>query len=214
MHEHQDTRPIQAVLDPYNPEGSTRQVEFTTSKQTRWKTDPELCHVNWAVCDSGWEAEFCRFVEAHPRVRAYVKNHNLGLEIPYRYGSTTRRHWPDFIVLVDDNQAENDPLHLLIEIKGYRREDAKIKEGDNRDLLDRSSQPSQNLRPLEVQRVHVRDGKIFVVRIGDELIVKRLINDPEAGWLLFSDNPEQGRMADAVAAGRRGGRRRGPMGLV
>ena len=124
---HQDTGPIQAVLDPYNPEGSTRHVRFTTSKQTRWETDPELCHINWAVCDSGWEAEFCRIVEAHPRVRAYVKNHNLGLEIPYRYGSTTRRYWPDFIVLVDDDHGENDPLHLLIEIKGYRREDAKIK---------------------------------------------------------------------------------------
>ena len=38
-------------------------------------------------CDSDWEAEFCRVAEAHPRVRAYVKNHNLGLEVPYRYGS-------------------------------------------------------------------------------------------------------------------------------
>ena len=115
------------MLDPYNPEGSTRHVRFTTSKQIRWETDPELCHINWAVCDSGWEAEFCRIVEAHPRVRAYVKNHNLGLEIPYRYGSTTRRYWPDFIVLIDDDHGEDDPLHLLIEIKGYRREDAKIK---------------------------------------------------------------------------------------
>ena len=39
------------------------------------------------ILDSDWEAEFCRVVEAHPRVRAYVKNHNLGLEVPYRYGS-------------------------------------------------------------------------------------------------------------------------------
>jgi type III restriction enzyme len=63
--------------------------------------------------------------EAHPRVKAYVKNHNLGLEVPYQYGSTRRTYIPDFIVLVDDGQA--DPLHLIVEIKGYRREDAKEK---------------------------------------------------------------------------------------
>ena len=33
-----------------------------------------------------------------------------------------------------------------------------------------------------------RDGRIFVVRIEDEIVVKRLILDPEAGWLLQSDN--------------------------
>ena len=63
--------------------------------------------------------------ESHPRVEAYVKNHNLGLEVPYRYGSTTRKYIPDFIVLVDD--GHDDPLQLIVEIKGYRREDAKEK---------------------------------------------------------------------------------------
>ncbi len=65
--------------------------------------------------------------EAHPQVRAYVKNHNLGLEVPYRYGSETRRYLPDFIVLVDDGHGPDDLLHLIVEIKGYRREDAKEK---------------------------------------------------------------------------------------
>ena len=36
-----------------------------------------------------------------------------------------------------------------------------------------------------------QDGRIFVVRIGDELLVRRLVQDPEAGWLLFSDNPDK-----------------------
>ena len=34
---------------------------------------------------------------------------------------------PDFIVLMDDGHGENDLLHLIVEIKGYRREDAKEK---------------------------------------------------------------------------------------
>lgn len=118
-------RPVKAMLDAYNPTGSTAHVSFHTAKTDRWETSPQHCHVNWAILDSDWEGEFCRVVEAHPRVKAYVKNHNLGLEAPYQYGSTRRTYIPDFIVLVDDGQA--DPLHLIVEIKGYRREDAKEK---------------------------------------------------------------------------------------
>jgi len=123
----QGKRPIKAVLDPYNPAGSTAHVNFSTSKTARWETDARRCHVNWVVLDSDWEAEFCRVAESHPRVRAYVKNHNLGLEVPYRYGSETRTYLPDFIVLVDDGRGDDDLLHLIVEIKGYRREDAKEK---------------------------------------------------------------------------------------
>jgi len=124
---HIGERPVRAVLDPYNPTGSTLHVNFTTSKKLRWQTDPRRCHIDWVVCDSDWEAEFCRVAEAHPRVRAYVKNHNLGLEVPYRYGSEARRYRPDFIVLVDDGRGSDDLLRLIVEIKGYRREDAKEK---------------------------------------------------------------------------------------
>ena len=118
-------RPIRAVINPYNPTGSTRIVNFTTSKTTRWKTDPRRCHVNWVVCDSDWEAEFCRVAEAHPRVLSYVKNQNLGFEVPYLLGPTPKRYLPDFIVRIDDGY--DDPLNLIVEIKGYRGEDAKEK---------------------------------------------------------------------------------------
>ena len=67
----------------------------------------------------------------------YVKNHGLGLEVPYVYGSEKRTYIPDFIVKIDDRpphelrqtggQGSADPLNLIVEIKGYRREDAKIK---------------------------------------------------------------------------------------
>jgi type III restriction enzyme len=125
--EHIGESPIKAVLDPYNPVGSTIHVNFNTSKTDRWETDPRRCHINWVILDSDWESEFCRVAEAHPRVKTYVKNQNLGLEVPYRYGSETRRYIPDFIVLVDDGHGEKDLLHLIVEIKGYRREDAKEK---------------------------------------------------------------------------------------
>jgi type III restriction enzyme len=120
-------RPIKALLDPYNPIGSTAHVRFNTSRSDRWETSSKSCQVNWIVLDSDWEAEFCRVAESHPKVRAYVKNHNLGLEVPYRYGSETRKYFPDFIVIVDDGHGPDDLLHLVVEIKGYRREDAKEK---------------------------------------------------------------------------------------
>jgi type III restriction enzyme len=121
------TRPIKAVLDPYNPVGSTNHVSFNTSKTERWETAADRCHINWVILDSDWEAEFCRVAEKHPKVKAYVKNHSLGLEVPYRYGSETRKYLPDFIVRVEDGHGDDDLLNLIVEIKGYRREDAKDK---------------------------------------------------------------------------------------
>ena len=124
-----DTRPIKAVLDPYNTTGSTTHVNFNTSKTDRYDTSgpPPKCHLNWVILDSDWEGEFCRVAEQHPRVKAYVKNHSLGFEVPYRYGSEMRVYRPDFIVRVDDGHGDDDLLNLVVEIKGYRREDAKEK---------------------------------------------------------------------------------------
>ena len=123
---HMEANPIKAMLDPFNPAGSTAYVNFNTSRDTLWRTDARQCHVNYVVYDSGWEAEFCRVAEAHPSVMSYVKNHNLGLEAPYRIGSRTRAYIPDFILRIDDGHGD-DLLNLIVEVKGYRREDAKAK---------------------------------------------------------------------------------------
>ena len=65
--------------------------------------------------------------ESHPKVMTYVKNHSLGLKVPYRSGSSARTYIPDFIVQVDDGHGKDDPLNLVVEIKGYRNEDARAK---------------------------------------------------------------------------------------
>lgn len=123
----QRSRPVKAILDAYNPTGSTRHVNFTTSKTERWETHADKCHINWAILDSDWEGEFCRIAENHPQVVTYVKNHNLGFEVPYRYQSHTRTYIPDYIVRIDDGHGPDDLLNLIVEIKGYRGEDAKEK---------------------------------------------------------------------------------------
>ena len=119
--------PMKAILDPWNPSGSTARVNFRTSRTSRYETDAGRCHVNWAILDSDWEAELCRVVERHPQVVAWVKNHGLGFEAPYRAGAHPRTYHPDFIVLLDDGRGEDDLLHLVVEVKGYRGEDAKDK---------------------------------------------------------------------------------------
>ena len=118
---------VKAILNPYNPVGTTADVDFYTSKTLRHKTDPRRSHLNWAILDSSWEGEFCRVVEGHPQVLAYVKNHNLGFTVPYRQGMENRTYVPDFIVAVDDGRGTEDPLNLVVEIKGFRGEDAKDK---------------------------------------------------------------------------------------
>ena len=117
------TRRVKAIIDPYNPEGSTRNIGFITSKPV-FATDPNKCHVSHVVEDSTWEAEMARVAEAHPKVLSYVKNQGMGFEVPYRKGSSVHRYVPDFIVKLD---AGGEPVNLVIEIKGYRDGDAVMK---------------------------------------------------------------------------------------
>ncbi len=177
-------RPIKAVLDPYNSTGSTLYVNFNTSKSSRWETDSRKCHVNWVVLDSDWEAELCRVVEAHPSVRAYVKNHSLGFDVPYRYGSETRIYRPDFIVLVDDGHGEHDLLHLIVEIKGYRREDAKEKKA----TMENYWVPGVNNLGTHGRWAFVEFVDVYEIESGFDRLIERFMDDYESqAWVINVD---------------------------
>jgi len=164
-------RPIHAILDAYNPIGSTVHVRFTTSKQTLWQTAPNKSHVNWVVCDSDWEAEFCRVAEAHPRVRSYVKNQGLGFEVPYLSGSTQRKYLPDFIVQVDDGR--NDLLNLIVEIKGFRGEDAK----DKANTMENYWIPGVNNLGKFGRWQFVEFTEVFEIDSGFHRLIENLVNN-------------------------------------
>lgn len=117
---------VLAILDPYNPTGSTNAVNFRTVKDT-FQTAPGKCHVNYLVPDSEWETQFALVAEQHPKVLAYVKNQGLGFEVPYEYQGSHHSYYPDFLLKIDDGHGIDDPLHLIAEIKGYRGENAKAK---------------------------------------------------------------------------------------
>jgi type III restriction enzyme len=122
-----------AVLDPYNPKGSTRFVNFITSKPV-WKTgaQPPKCQISHVVLDSDWEEQLALTLEDHPRVIAYAKNQALGFDIPYLDAGVMRRFVPDFLVRLD--VGANEPLNLVLEVKGVRGETDKAKAQTARDL--------------------------------------------------------------------------------
>ena len=125
---------VVAVLDPYNPSGSTRHVNFITTKEC-WKTgaQPPRSQISHVVKDSSWEVALAQALEGHPRVLAYAKNQALGFEIPYLDGGAMRRYLPDFLVRLDAGEGV-EPLHLVLEMKGQRDESDKAKAQTARDM--------------------------------------------------------------------------------
>lgn len=143
-------RLVRPILDPQNPTGSTKQVHLRVPRRPftdginagegLWETHPTRCHVNLAACEIGWEADFCHLLENRYWIHAYVKNQGLGFEIPYRSGIETRIYRPDFIFVLDDGKGADDLLHVVVEIKGFRNEDAE----DKRSAMERYWIPDVN----------------------------------------------------------------------
>ena len=47
---------LRPIIDSYNPSGSSKYVDFTTSKSPLWTASAKKCQVNYVVYDSDWEA--------------------------------------------------------------------------------------------------------------------------------------------------------------
>lgn len=118
---------IRAVLDAYNAVGSSWHVGFHTTKDNFWTPKAERCQINLIVCDGNWEAAAAQILDSHRAVLRYVKNDHLGFEVPYVFLKQERRYRPDFIAVVDDGYGADDPLSLVLEVKGERdpADDAK-----------------------------------------------------------------------------------------
>ncbi len=108
---------IMPILRPYDPIGSTRYVDFTTTKKVQ---ETERSHLNFLVTDSGWEAKLGQVLDDMDEVLAYAKNQGLNFRIPYTFEGEAANYVPDLVVRYDDGEAE--PLNLIIEVTGqYRR---------------------------------------------------------------------------------------------
>lgn len=109
-----DKEKIKAILNYYNPTGSTRYVFGATTKEVY----PTVkSHVNFVVADTGsWEQIAAKTLEELPQVIRYVKNHFLDFKIPYLIGATEHAYVPDFIAVVKTDKGKD--VNLIIEISG------------------------------------------------------------------------------------------------
>lgn len=125
---------LKPILRPYDTIGSTRWVDFDTTKTT-YVTRADRCHVSHVVGDTNsWEQKVAQELESMNEVVAYVKNERLGLAIPYTVDGDERNYYPDFVARVRDGHGETDLFNLLVEVTGEKKKDKEAKVATARTL--------------------------------------------------------------------------------
>ncbi len=120
-------RRLKPLLRAYESEGSTRYVDFDTTRPV-YATKPDKCHISHVVADTeSWEQKLAQSLEDMAEVFSYVKNHNLGFTIPYILNGEEKQYFPDFIVRIDDGHGKDDLLNLIIEVTGERKKEKVVK---------------------------------------------------------------------------------------
>jgi type III restriction enzyme len=123
-------RKVLPILAPYDTIGSTRYVDFITTKPVQ---ETVKSHINYVVADTEeWEQGVAKRLEQMPEVLAYVKNQNLGFSIPYEHQGITHQYLPDFIVKIET--PDKQILNLLIEVTGKKDDKKMLKVKTTRDL--------------------------------------------------------------------------------
>jgi type III restriction enzyme len=135
------TAALKPILRPYDTLGSTRYVDFDTTRPV-YATRDDKCHISHVVADTdSWEQKLAHTLEDMPEVVRYVKNHNLGFAIPYTINGEERDYIPDFIACIRlpspagrGAGGEGDLLNLLIEVTGEKKKDKAAKVATARTL--------------------------------------------------------------------------------
>ncbi len=110
-----DDEPELPRYEANRPAGSTRDVDFWTSKPV-WEA--QRSHLNYVVADTDqWEQSAAFYLDTDQHVSALVKNFNLGFAIPYAFRDSTREYVPDFLVRLHDEDRELGTL--ILELKGH-----------------------------------------------------------------------------------------------
>jgi Type III restriction enzyme, res subunit. len=123
-----DTPALKPILRPYDKLGSTRYVDFDTTRPV-YSTREDKCHVSHVVADTdSWEQKLAQTLEDMPEVLRYVKNNkSLGFNIPYTLNGEEKNYEPDFITCINDGKGAAEPLQLIIEVTGEQRKDKAAK---------------------------------------------------------------------------------------
>ena len=125
------TPALKPILRPYDVVGSTRYVDFDTTKAV-YTTAADKCHISHVVADTGsWEQKMAQALEEMPEVVRYVKNQSLGFTIPYTLNGEEKQYYPDFVAQMkvggSSVRLQPDVLNLIIEVTGEARKDKAAK---------------------------------------------------------------------------------------
>jgi len=128
------TPPLVPILRAYDAQGSTRYVDFDTTRPV-YPTDPRKSHISHVVADTNsWEQKLAQTLEDMEEVVCYVKNQSLNFTIPYTLNGEEHQYIPDFIARVDDGRGRDDLLNLIVEVSGEARKDKAVKTATTRSL--------------------------------------------------------------------------------
>jgi type III restriction enzyme len=123
-----ETPSLKPILRAYDVAGSTRYVDFDTTKAV-YATRADKCHVSHVIADTGsWEQKMAQVLEDMPEVSAYVKNQGLQFTIPYTINGEQKSYYPDFLV-----RAAAD-VTVIVEVSGEARKDKAAKTSTARTL--------------------------------------------------------------------------------
>jgi type III restriction enzyme len=124
---HEGTPALEPILQPYDTIGTTRYVDFDTTKPV-YTTRADKCHISHVVADTGsWEQKLATTLEEMDEAIRYVKNQNLGFKIPYMLNGEEKNYIPDFIACIDDGNGAENLLNVILEVTGERKKDKEAK---------------------------------------------------------------------------------------
>ena len=128
---------ITAVLNYYNPEGSTVHVYRPTNK-TVWPI--QKSHVNYVIGeDNSWQQIAAQTLDSMECVESWVKNTYLGFRIPYMVGDENREYQPTFIVKVKG-------INLIVECEDFDGDKTGKKDAKRHYLKDYWIPAANNLQ--------------------------------------------------------------------
>ena len=155
----EDHEEISAVLNYYNPEGSTIHVYRPTNK-TVYPT--QKSHVNYVIAeDNSWQQIAAQTLDSMECVECWVKNTYLGFRIPYTVGDENKEYQPTFIVRVKG-------INLIVECEDFDSDKSGNKEAKRHYLKDYWIPAANNLKTY---------GTWDLLEVRDIDQLEKLIND-------------------------------------
>lgn len=120
---------LRPMINRFDSEGSTGEVNFVTRKRVVTTDKSEVSHVTLDGKDGNtWEQLLASELELNKNVHAYVKNDHLGFAIPYVHKGRSHSYIPDFLVRLVKQGKSGVERTLIIEVSGSQKSPGPTKQ--------------------------------------------------------------------------------------